>query len=170
MFLFAMLSITTELHKVINEEKKRLVLLDKRTEQKHKMELAILKEKEEAIRNNKEEEEVKRGRRRPGVDKSFRGCTDEEAEEDLLHIFNGIRSEKYTHILPDGRTMAVIKKNKITEGDMLRIDKGDWSETGVVKCLHKGVLVLENKEREKRYPIVKLLSSRYTIIPQDPEK
>lgn len=161
-----MVSITAELHKVIDEQKKRLAIIEKRIEERHKLEMASFHEKEQAARVSKEEEEGKRGRRRPALDKSFRGCTEDDAEEDLLAIFNGVKADKYIHTLPDGRAMAVIKKNKIVEGDLVRIEKGEAFEVGVVKCLHKGMLILECKDREKKYPIVKLLSTRYTITPQ----
>ncbi|KAI5192365.1 hypothetical protein NEMIN01_1979 [Nematocida minor] len=159
-------SITAGLQKIIEKQKKKMELQEKRLEERHKKIATAMAMNEEALKVSKEEDDPKRGRRKAGAEKPFRGCTEEEAESDLMKIFSGVKSDKYMHILPDGRTMVVIKKQVITEGDIVRIEKGDLFEVGVVKHLHKGALILENKEREKKYPLSKLLSSRYVIITQ----
>ncbi|KAH9385252.1 uncharacterized protein NEMAJ01_0148 [Nematocida major] len=160
-----MAAITAGLQKIIAKQKKRMEFQEKRLEEKHKkmIEAALLYE--DGASGAKDEEDTKRSRRRSGCEKPFRGCTEEEAESDLLEIF-GSKSDKYMHVLPDGKTMTVIKKQTIIEGDIIRIEKGDLFDVGVVKSLHKGSLVLEGKEKEKKYPISKLLSSRYMIFKQ----
>ncbi|OAG33000.1 hypothetical protein NEIG_01573 [Nematocida sp. ERTm5] len=159
-----MASITAGLQKIMARQKKKMELADKRMEERHtKIKEAIISN-DIANRNSREDEDTKKVRRRHHSEKPFRGFTEEEAEHDLAEIF-GVKSDKYMHILPDGKTMVVIKKQVITEGDMVRIEKGDLFEVGVVKHLHKGALILGSKDREKKYPLNKLLSSRYSIQP-----
>lgn len=160
-----MATITAGLQKIIEKQKKKMELLERRLEERHKKISEALLVNEDLSNGGKEDEDTKRVRRRGGCDKPFRGCTEEEAESDLVEIF-GVKSDKYMHILPDGKTMIVIKKQVIIEGDVIRIEKGDLFEVGVVKHLHKGALVLESKDREKKYPINKLLSTRYIIVSQ----
>lgn len=159
-------TITAGLQKIIERQKRKMELQERRLEERHKKMAASMAMSEEALRTSKDEEDTKKVRRRAGGDKPFRGCTEEEAENDLIEIFSGVKSDKYMHILPDGRTMVVIKKQVICEGDIIKIEKGELFEVGIVKHLHKGALVLESKEREKKYPITKLLSSRYIVTGQ----
>lgn len=154
--------ITARLHRLIDDQKKKMERLEKRIQERCRAALAAHRDKETSL-ESKEEEETKR-RRRVSAEKSFRGCTEEEAEEDLLEIYNGVKADKYLHIQPDGKTTTIIKKNKITEGDIVRIEKGEAYEIGFVKCISKGVLILESRDKEKKYPLQKLLSSRYSIV------
>ncbi|KAI5187152.1 hypothetical protein NEHOM01_1968 [Nematocida homosporus] len=164
------MSVTDQLYKLIDEQMKRLERRDKRQADKDEVILQAYLDKESAQKSAKDEEELRRVRRRLGGDRAFRGCTEEEAEEDLLEIFEGEKADKYVHVLPDGQAMVVLKKIKIVEGDVIRIEKGEAYEVGVVRSLHKGVLVLESREREKKYSLSKLLSSRYVIVKQNPGK
>lgn len=159
-------AITAGLQRIIERQKRKMELQEKRLEERHKKMAASMAMSEEALKSSKEEEETKKVRRRGTSDRPFRGCTEEEAVADLVEIFSGVKSDKYMHILPDGRTMVVIKKQVVREGDIIKIEKGELFEIGVVKHLHKGALVLESKEREKKYPLSKLLSSRYVVSVQ----
>lgn len=158
--------ITAELYRIIDQEKKRIKVRERRQEERAELIISCLTRKEALQRIPREEEETKKVRRRGAADKIFRGCTEEEAEKDLQQIFEGDRADRHMHTLPDGRVMTVIKKMVIMEGDIIRIEKGDSFEIGAVKTLYKGILTLECKEKEKKYPIAKLLSSRYTIVRQ----
>ena len=156
-------TITAELHRLIDEEKKRLGACERRTEERQRKEREALTRKKGAEHAERQEEEARRGRTRR-ADKVFRGCKEDEATEDLKKIFQEEKAERHVHTLPDGRGMVVIKKIVIVEGDTVRIEKGELSETGTVKCLEKSALVLESKEREKKYSFSKLLSSRYVVM------
>jgi len=158
-------SVTMELQRLIDEEKKKIDIQDKRTEQRQKLEIEASLVQEVGGKSGKDEEELRKGRRKGGIEKSFRGCTEEEKKEDLMKIFGEERPERCIHTLPDGRNMTVIKRTVITEGDIVKIEKGEVFEVGEVKYIHRGVLVLESREREKKYLINKLLSSRYVITP-----
>ncbi|OAG30756.1 hypothetical protein NEDG_02150 [Nematocida displodere] len=164
-----MVTITAELHKLIDEQKKKLCILEQRIDEKNKAIAAAYANQEQEAKATKEEDDNKRARRRANSEKSFKGCTEEEIEEDLLAIFNGVKSDKHVVIQSDGRAAAVIKRQKITEGDVIRVVKGESYEIGIVKSLNRNVLILENREREKKYPISKLLSSRYAILPVEPK-
>ncbi|KAI5160070.1 hypothetical protein NEAUS03_0846 [Nematocida ausubeli] len=157
-----MAAITAGLQKIMAQQKKKMELGEKRLEERHQKLTDALISNDTTLCNSKEDDDTKRVRRRSHSDKPFRGCTEEEAESDLAEIF-GVKSDKYIHILPDGKTMVVIKKQVIVEGDTVRIEKGELFEIGVVKHLHKGALTLGSKDREKKYPLNKLLSSRYFI-------
>ncbi|KAI5180057.1 hypothetical protein NEOKW01_0386 [Nematocida sp. AWRm80] len=159
--------ISLELQKHIEQQKRKGILQEKRFEERKKAYLDALAN---ASKQTNQEEDTKKTRRRPGADKNFKGCTEEEAEEDLQKIFNREKADKYMHTRPDGRTMAVIKKQLIVEGDYIRIEKGDAHEAGVVKAFYRGVLIIEGRDRERKYAINKLLSSRYSITVQKRNK
>ncbi|KAI5172404.1 hypothetical protein NEFER03_1507 [Nematocida sp. LUAm3] len=165
-----MSTIATELHKIIEKHKQRIAVRELRQIEKDKLYTSIFLEKEVTQQKDKEDDEQKRARRRSSPEKAFKGCLEEEAEEDLIEIFKTERLDKYIHTLPNGRSMIVIKKNILVEGDVIRIEKRDAYDVGMIRSIQKGMLILENKEREKKYLFSKLLSSRYVIIKQNMDR
>lgn len=154
--------ITKVLGEMVEEKKKDMALMEKRMEEKSVLDINSYTEKAEV----EEEEEVKRIRRRD-KDRLLRGCTELEVEEDLSEIFEG-RGDRNFHVTSDNRSIVVIKGQRIEEGDVVRIGKRDIVEVGRVKIVSRNVLIVDVNGKEKKFPIPKLQSVRYTICKVTP--
>lgn len=158
-----MTSVNKELRLLIEQRKRRLHLIEKRLAERNAESLLACMSRERPMGGEKEEEETRRTRRKLNAEKMFRGCVEEEAEADLNEIFQGKRRAENRYVTDDDRNAAVIKGQQIAEGDTVKVGKGELLEMGKVKSINRNLIVIEGKEREKKYLISKLQSTRYTI-------